>query len=109
MPKSRKLTVEEAQEKLLVKLWECVDYWDNQPNVSQRHRLEGLLHTILASGIDGCGIDVPTMEIRPIVSKEDIKYLKKNEENWWPAKTDIGGLHELMYPVARKHKFKISV
>ena len=123
----RELTVEEAQEAWLVMMWGLVDYWDKLEDITpgqpqygapeirntQRHRLEGLLHSFLASGIDGCGLSTPAMELKPIVSEESIEFHKtqNNDPNfmlpihWFPPGKDIGGLHSLMYKVGRKHGF----
>lgn len=120
----RELTVDEAREKFLITLWNAVEYWDKSDGCvtlnddgtqgykkhTSRDKLEGLLHTILASGLDGCSIGTPSMKIVPIVSNEDIKFYKTNKDSWFPKQwypqEDIGGsLHEIMYPVGRKHGF----
>ena len=114
--KPRKLTVDEAREKFILTLWHLVDYWDKTPDQvvdgfggyikqGQRERLEGLMHSILAS-IDGNTLSMPGMELRPIVPKTDIDYHKEWGDNWFPPKVDIGGsLHEIMYPIGKKYGF----
>lgn len=104
--KNCKFTRDEAREKFILKLWRCVDWWDKETRVtSKRELLEGLMHTFLASGLDGCGIDVPPMELVPIVPKEDEKYYEENGEKCFPSE-DIGGsLHEIMFSIGRKHGY----
>ena len=124
----KQLTVEEARERFIVHLWHLVDYWSNLEPISRgnpeygipdtentpRRRLQGLMHSFLASGLDGASLGLPAMEIKPLVSKEDIEFYKTHEEDprfpiprqWFPPGEDIGGnLHELMYSIGRKHGF----
>lgn len=122
----KQLTVEEARERFIVHLWHLVEYWGNLPDTytnpltekkeqqTVRHRLQGLMHSFLASGLDGASLGLPAMEIKPLVSKEDIEFYKTHEEDprfpiprqWFPPGEDIGGnLHELMYSIGRKHGF----
>lgn len=112
----RQLTVDEARERFIVHLWQLVDYWDTLKTVrSQRERLSGLLHSFLASGLDGASLGLPAMEIKPLVSKDDIEFYKTHvddprfpalDRQWFPPGEDIGGaLHELMYSIGRKHGF----
>lgn len=109
----RELTVDEAREELIVHFWELVNYWDKvdgEHNQTQKQRMSGLLHSILCT-LDGCTGAMPGFEIKPIVPKSDVSFIKSLptddifSRNWFPAKTDIGGgLHEIMYSIGRKHK-----
>lgn len=112
--KPRVLTRDEAREKMLLHFWNLVDYWDSIPDKTvdgfggyyihdRRSRLDGLMHSML-SALDGSTLSIPGMEIKPLVSTDDIVYYKSNGENWFPPDKDLGGsLHEIMYPIARKH------
>lgn len=112
----KELSVDEAREKFLIKMWQLIDYWDKTPDSitdgfggfikqGQRERLEGLMHSVLASGFDGAGLDLPPMEIKPILPLGDVEYHKANGENWFPT-VDIGGdLHSELFTVGKKHNF----
>jgi len=119
----RQLTVDEARERLIIHFWHLIDYWEKTGDYAdgfggmkthtQRDRLEGLVHSILAA-LDGCTLMVPTMELKPIVSDEDIDFYKNEPydpkfpipRQWYPPDEDIGGaLHEILFAIGRKHGY----
>lgn len=105
MPKKKlEMTKDEAREKLILHFWMLVEYWENesrQPNT--RDKLEGLLHSILAT-LDGCSGMMPGFTVAARVPKGDIEFHEERESRYFPPDKDIGGyLHEIMYQVARKH------
>ena len=102
------MSVKEAQEKLLLQLWDILDYWEKLEGKTKREAMEGMLFTFLASGFDGSGLNVPPMKIIPIVPKEDQKYHIENHQKYFPTKDIGGGLHELVYRVGKKHGYLTS-
>lgn len=103
--KATPYTTYEARELFIKAMWEALEYWDKLPNKSKREALEGLMHTFLATGIDGCGATIPAMELKPIVSDEDVQYHRKNGQRWFPSEDIGGGLHEIMYVIGREYNF----
>lgn len=103
---NKEISVEQAREKFIIKLWQVLDYWEKVPGKTKREAMEGFMHTFLASGLDGCGLDLPPMEVKPIVSDEDKRYFIENEESYFPTEDIAGGLHEVMFSIGRKYGYK---
>ena len=98
-----KYTLEECQKLFLDHLWELIDYWDTVDSFdghprTQRDRLSGLVHSILAT-IDGESGDMPAFMLIPSPHEDDKEWYKARGDDWWPEDMcDIGGpLHELLY------------
>lgn len=104
----RRMTQEEVQDEFLDHLWGIVHYWDaleslpNDPPMTQRRRLEGLVHHILVT-LDGVCDGMPAFEIYPNSHPDDEEHCKKEDRDWWPVLDDEitvhGGsmLHELWF------------
>lgn len=110
--KAFEMTPEEGKSALIQHFWRQLNYWDTvavnpgdvKPNESVcRYRLEGLLHSILAT-LDGNAGMMPGFELKALVPTEDQEFHKKSGTKYFP-KEDIGGsMAELMYPIGRENK-----
>ena len=88
-------------------IWTMINYWDTVKSFdghpgSQRDRLSGLVHSILAT-IDGESGDMPAFLLIPAPHEDDKEWCRKRGSNWWPEPRvddlcDLGGgLHEILY------------
>jgi hypothetical protein len=98
MSKPRVMTVEEAREEFLIKMWHNIEYWhttkvvDLEPGQTETlWRLEGLMHSTLAV-LDG-NTCIPGMDVIPRVPRADIKYLREKEKIGFHEKTWQGNWH----------------
>jgi len=111
--KPREYTTEEVQERFINYIWSLIDYWDSLPKETptmddipiqntQRRRLSGLAHSILAT-LDG-DTNLPRFIVAPMPHPFDKKFRSEIGENYYPdndrskVNADIAGpLHEQLY------------
>lgn len=98
---SRELNREEIQEAFLNHVRFMVDYWSEGLDEVAKSKLSGLAFSML-SAIDGCSSNLPPFMLVPVCSKEDVKFYKENNMNYYPinksVECDIAGtLHENFY------------
>ena len=102
MPKE--MTEDEVRRAFLKKMWTNLEYWEHQTSMDSREKLEGFLHSTLAT-IGGC-TDLPGFILAPLPHSSDKAYLIDNGEDFYPEnhraarmiKCDIGsGLHSQMF------------
>lgn len=85
------MTVEECREELLKYLRNHIEYWLNESRATtDREKLEGLMHTTLAT-LDGSVGMFPGLKLIPLTNETDKQFYISNNENWWPDNVDIGG------------------
>ena len=110
---SREWTQEEIQHKFLHHLWAAVKYWEEQTEYDSKRKLEGLMHTFLAT-LDGCTADLPGFDLVARPHPSDKQYCIDNDENYYPENkvpedtVTVHGndsLHEIMYKFGRKYGF----
>jgi hypothetical protein len=103
---SRPWTQKEVQEKFIRHMWDLVNWWANETRKpTAREKLEGLLHSFLAT-LDGDSGDLPAYTIIPDPHPSDKNYHIDQEENYYqPFELPDGTitvhgencLHEIMY------------
>ena len=84
-------------------LWVMIGYWntvepiEGEEPITQRHRLSGLVHSILAT-IDGVSMSMPAFMLIPAPHPDDKEDHQQRGQAWWPTQGDLGGfLHEILY------------
>lgn len=88
-------------------LWSMIDYWDTVDTLdghpkTQRDRLSGLVHSILAT-IDGEDGWMPAFLLIPAPHEDDREWNKARDDKWWPEPRienicDLGGpLNDMLY------------
>lgn len=96
---SKEYSEKEARELFLDHIHNLIDYWLNEERAeTTKDKMEGLAFSILTT-LDGESGNMPSYELKPFNSKEDIEYLKENGENYYPENgIDIAGcLHDFFY------------
>lgn len=103
MERPREYTEEEVREKFLNLVWSYVRYWEKQPDLTCRERLEGLAFGMLVI-LDGESASMPSFIVAPLPHPDDKAFHKDNGDNWYPENhttqvtCDISGcLHELFH------------
>lgn len=98
---SRVYTEEEIRSKFFDYVWNSIDYWNGErisnvePSMSQRDRLEGLTHSLLAL-LDGrTFFPAATPTVEP--HEEDRAYYESQGENYYPPRTELLYLAELFH------------
>ena len=99
----RELTKEEMVNELLGHVQSCVDYWEGLEGKSSKEKLEGLAFSLLVM-IDG-GAQVGPFNLTPVISDDDIEYLKAHNTNW-PPRVAINEEHELHGLFAQKKRLE---
>ena len=100
---SREKTEEEVRKEFFNYLKVLIDHWSNVPNETDREKIEGYTHSLLAM-IDGCAVDMCGFVLSPVVHESDKDFCIKNNKNYYPEndisdiKCDIAGnLHVQFY------------
>lgn len=94
MPKE--MTEDEVRRAFLAKMWNLIEYWDHEHRANSREKLEGLMHSVLAT-ISGC-TDLPSFILAPLPHEGDKQYNIDGGHGYWPdnsralrmIKSDIG-------------------
>ncbi len=96
----RAYTADEISAMFLAQVRVYVDYWEKQPDLSARQRLEGLAFSMLVM-LDGGQPDLPSFKVIPFPSPGDRAFHKARGENWFPLASkgvDIAGaLHDNLH------------
>jgi hypothetical protein len=104
-PQPRPYTVEEMREMFVDHLRGLTRFWataeitaDRDPTLA---RLEGLLHSVLAT-LDGC-TSLPAFDLIPAPHESDQSYFLDEGENWWVPEVINGDvhLHDMLGPKRR--------
>lgn len=99
---SKELKEEEIRELFLDHVRNLVEYWGNGLDDNAKDKLSGLAFSILTA-IDGCAGDLPGFILTPVCSKEDVKFYKEHNMDYFPISPDnikcdiAGGLHDNFY------------
>jgi len=89
MSEPRELTGDEVRDIFLDRVWEMVDYWNEESRVTNpRDKLSGLAFSILAM-LDGSNIGIPAFRICPDPHPDDKEYRREQGENWFPDNADV--------------------
>lgn len=98
---SKEYSEEDARLFFLKHIHNLINYWLNEDKAkTTKDKMEGLAFSILST-LDGEVGNMPSYQLKPFNSKEDIEYLKKNGEDYYPENgIDIAGcLHEFFYKI----------
>ena len=79
---SRPHTDEEVRDKILHEIKSLERYWDSLPDKTSAEKLSGLSFSILTM-IDGCGMDLPVMDITLRPHPDDKAFHESEGENYF--------------------------
>ena len=85
---SKKLNEQEVQERFLNHVRFMVEYWGEGLDEVAKSKLSGLAFSIL-SAIDGCSSDLPPFILAPLCTKEDVKFYKEQDMDYYPISPKV--------------------